>query len=155
MSKMTEAKQKLQQLIDEYKNFIMSANRTDISEETIRAWINRMLEIFGWNVLDTNQVLQEKTLGTSERARLKEIDSRHSRPDYCLVSGKITKAFLDAKDIKVDLLADSAVAFQVRSYAWSAGVPCSFASNFEQFVIYDCRFKPDLKQGANYANVIR
>jgi len=150
---MLEAKQRLQYLLDEYQIFISSANRADISEETIRSWINKMLEIFGWNVLDTNQVLQEKALGAREKAKLKEIKSRHSRPDYSLVNGKIIKAFLDAKDLDIDLFTDSAAAFQVRSYAWSAGVPCSFASNFEQLVIYDCRFKPDLAQAANFGAI--
>ncbi|MCL2865708.1 MAG: hypothetical protein FWE25_09230 [Lachnospiraceae bacterium] len=91
MSIMIDAKQRLQQLIIEYDNFIKSANRNDVSEETVRGWINKMLEIFGWNVLDANQILQEKVLGTREKIRLKEIESRHSRPDYSLVSGSITK----------------------------------------------------------------
>jgi len=153
MNTIIEAKQSLKHLISEYENFIKSANRDDISEETIRGWINKMLEIFGWNVLDTNQVLQEKVLGAREKYKLKEIESRHSRPDYSLVSGSIIKAFLDAKDLDVDIYTDSATAFQVRSYAWSAGVPCSFASNFEQLVIYDCRFKPDPTQAATYGAI--
>lgn len=153
MDTIAKAKQRLQYLINEYENFINSANRDDVSEETIRGWINKLLEIFDWNVLDTNQVLQEKVLGASEKIRLKEIESRHSRPDYSLVSGNIIKAFLDAKDLDVDIFSDNAAAFQVRSYAWSAGVPCSFASNFEQLVIYDCRFKPDPTQAANYGAI--
>jgi len=153
MNDFLETKRNLQQLIDDYQAFIKSANRTDTSEETIRGWINKMLEIFGWNVLDTNQVLQEKTLGLNEKAKLKEIESRHSRPDYSLVSGKIIKVFLDAKDLDVDLFTDNSTAFQVRSYAWSAGIPCSFASNFEQFIIFDCRFKPNPTQAANYGAI--
>jgi len=153
MSTIVEARQRLQLLINEYESFIKPANRDDISEETIRGWINKMLEVFGWNVLDTNQVLQEKILGESERIKLKEIASHHSRPDYSLVSGRIIKAFLDAKDLDVNIFSDRSAAFQVRSYAWSAGVPCSFASNFEQLVIYDCRFKPDPTQPADYGAI--
>ena len=146
-------KGKLKNLVEKYQEFIATANKNDISEEAIRTWINNMLSIFGWNVQDTNQVLQERTLGKAYKTRLKEIESSHSRPDYILINGKIIKAFIDAKDLKTDIFIDKTTAFQVRSYAWSANVPCSFASNFEQFVIFDCRFKPNHTQAANYGAI--
>jgi hypothetical protein len=112
-----------------------------------------MLAVFEWNVQDTNQILQEKTLKGNFRNRLKEIDSTHSRPDYTLLNGPNIKAFIDAKDLKVDIFKDKATAFQVRSYAWSVNAPCSFATNFEKFVIYDCNFTPNHNQTANYGTI--
>jgi hypothetical protein len=32
---------------------------------------------------------------------------------------------------------------QLRRYAWSAGLPLSILTNFEEFAVYDCRVKPD------------
>lgn len=145
-----EAKLKLEELIREYKRNTNFITKRNITEETIRGYLNRMLEIFGWNVLDTNEIIQEKKLVGEQRERLREINSTHVKPDYQLMRGKNIQAFLDAKDLNVNLIEDRNVAFQIRSYGWSAQVPCSFVSNFEQFGIYDCRFEPNPNQEANY-----
>ena len=55
------------------------------SEEIIRAWINQMLAVFGWNVRNTNHVLQEVQLETLERVALSGIGSTNTRPDYTLI----------------------------------------------------------------------
>jgi type I site-specific restriction endonuclease len=112
-----------------------------------------MLLIFGWDVRDTRQVLQERKLGKQFLARLEEIDSTHSRPDYILLNGQNKKAFVDAKDLNVNVFSDKATAFQIRSYAWSARIPCSFVSNFEQFAIFDCRPMPSPEQPANHGAI--
>ena len=103
---------------------------------------------------NTNYVLQEYVLRGEEHRRLKEIDSTHRRPDYTLKNGMNIKAFLDAKLLDVDISQDSSAAFQIRSYGWSAQVPCSFVSNFEQFVVFDTRVLPNPEQPANYGAVV-
>ncbi len=147
------AKDKLQILLVEFQAYIAGANRKDISEETIRTWINSFLGIFNWDVRDTSEVLQEKTLSTEQKNKLIDINSTHSRPDYTLVNGQNIKAFIDTKDLDIDIFTDSDTAFQVRSYGWSANVPCSFATNFEQLVIFDCRFKPNISQNADVGSI--
>lgn len=146
-------KSRLYSLIEKYDRFIQSANKKTISEETIRTWINDLLSIFGWDVQNTHHVLQERKLNKQFLERLKEIESSHSRPDYILLNGQTIKAFLDAKDLNVNIFDDKATAFQIRSYAWSAQIPCSFVTNFEQFVIFDCRFKPNPEQSANNGTI--
>ena len=34
-------------------------------------------------------------------------------------------------------------AYQLRRYAWSAKLPLSILTDFEEFAVYDCRVKPD------------
>lgn len=41
----------------------------------------------------------------------------------------------------------------MRSYGWSANAPCSFATNFEQLVIFDCRFKPKRSHGVSVNSI--
>ena len=139
----------LENLINRYKLYINKARREDISEETIRTWINEFLGIFQWDVQNTNQVLQEKTLKDEQKEKLEEISSEHSKPDYTLVNGSNIKTFLDAKKLSVNIFNDKEAAFQIRSYGWSANVPCAFLTNFEQFSIFDCQYTPDRKQNAN------
>lgn len=146
----SQIKEKLGYLIDEYNNTLRKQNKAKISEETVRTWLNEFLLIFGWDVKDTGQVWQEQVLKGEERRRLYEIQSSHSKPDYTLVNGSTIKTFLDAKSLDVNIFTNDEVAFQIRSYGWSAQVPCAFVSNFEQFVIYDTRFVPSDEQDARF-----
>ncbi|WP_377888881.1 Eco57I restriction-modification methylase domain-containing protein [Alkalihalobacillus sp. R86527] len=146
----SEIKRNLSELIREYKMHKLTNDHENITEETIRGYLNKMLEFFGWNVLNTNEVIQEKRLSGKYKEKLSEIESTHSKPDYQLLKGRAIQAFVDAKDLKVDITNDSSVAYQIRSYGWSAQVPCSFVSNFEQFGIFNTKFEPDPTFGANY-----
>ena len=125
-----EAKQALTALINRYNETLRNQRQENISEETIRAWINEFLSVFGWDVQDTHQVMQEKVLRGEARERLNTIHSRHRKPDYTLVNHGIIKSFLDAKDLDVNIFDSCETAFQIRSYGWSAQVPCAFVTNF-------------------------
>lgn len=148
-----EAKQALTALINRYNETLRNQRQENISEETIRAWINEFLSVFGWDVQDTHQVMQEKVLRGEARERLNTIHSRHRKPDYTLVNHGIIKSFLDAKDLDVNIFDSCETAFQIRSYGWSAQVPCAFVTNFEQFVIYDTRFVPNVDQTADFGTI--
>ena len=148
------AKESLANLIQRYNATTRLANHSDVSEETIRTWLNEFLLIFGWDVQNTTQVLQEHVLRGIQYQRLREIHSPHRRPDYTLLNGTNIKTFLDAKSLDVDVFTDNEAAYQIRSYGWSAQSPCAFVSNFEQLVIYDTRFVPNPEQPAD-ASVIQ
>ncbi|MDY2956747.1 MAG: DNA methyltransferase [Lachnospiraceae bacterium] len=137
-----DSKEELRDLIAKYQQYKIDKKSVELSEEETRSWINRLLEIFGWDVLNTQQIKQEKIVDEEQKTKLAEIDSTHTKPDYSLVNGNTVKAYLDAKKIDVDIFKSKDAAFQVRSYGWSADLPCSFLTNFEQFVIFDCRFAP-------------
>lgn len=148
------AKRKLELLINEYNDMKKQSKKKLTSEETTRTWINQLLSIFDWDVRDTREILQEKTLSIESKMKLKKINSTHNRPDYTLINGTNIKSFMDAKDTSVNIFIDKQTAFQVRSYGWSAGVPCSFVTNFEQLVIFDTTFLPNPNQEANYGAVL-
>lgn len=123
------------------------------SEETVRMWINDMLVVFGWDVNNTRQVMQERTLERSERDRLHEIGSRYIKPDYTMMNGNTRLFFIDAKKQSVDIKNDRNVAFQIRSYGWSIGAPYSIVTDFEEFAIYDCSAKPNASDTADFARL--
>lgn len=140
-------------LISRYNQFKEEGRLDLTSEETIRTWLNELLAIFGWDVQDTSQILQEKTLSQAERGRLRVIGSTSIRPDYTFKVGKQKLTFLDAKDITVDLTTDTSASFQIKSYGWSILAPCAFISNFEQFAIYDCGYIPSRDQSADFGRI--
>lgn len=141
----------LKSLVDRYQAFKLNGSLDNSSEATMRTWIDELLSVFGWNVQDTHQVLTERTLDKMERKKLKAIGSTNMRPDYTLVNGKIPLAFVDAKNLAVNIENDKDVAFQIRSYGWSIGAPFSVVTNFEQLAIYDCSYMPHINDAASYA----
>ena len=64
-------------------------------------------------------------------------------PDYCFRIGGTRKFFVEAKKPSVNIKDDINPAFQLRRYAWSARLPLSILTDFEEFAVYDCRVKPD------------
>ncbi len=145
---MKERYDKLKALIEKYYMFKKNNTNNEMSEEATRVWINDFLEIFGWDVHNLSQVVQEQIVSKQQRDRLGKIESSHSKPDYTLLNGQIIKTYLDAKKSTVDIFKSKEAAFQIRSYGWSAGAPCAFLSNFEQFSILDCRDKPTREKSA-------
>ena len=74
-------------------------------------------------------------------------------PDYCFRIGGTRKFFLEAKKPSVAVGQETSAAYQLRRYAWSAKLPLSILSDFEEFVVYDCRIKPNKPDSAATARV--
>src|SRR5436305_11326994 len=74
-------------------------------------------------------------------------------PDYCFRVGGTRKFFVEAKKPAINLKDASDPAFQLRRYAWSANLPLSILTDFEEFVVYDCRVKPDKDDKATTARI--
>ena len=66
-------------------------------------------------------------------------------PDYSFRIGGTRKFFVETKKPSVNLKDDSAPAFQLRRYAYSARLPISILTDFEEFIVYNCCSKPSIK----------
>jgi hypothetical protein len=75
-------------------------------------------------------------------------------PDYCFRIGGTRKFFVEAKKPAVRIAEEAAPAYQLRRYAWSAGLPLSILTNFEEFAVYDCRIKPDQNDRPSTARIL-
>lgn len=148
-----ECKYKFSLLIKRYLAAKANGLLRNASEETVRMWINDMLKVFGWDVNNTRQVMQERTLERSEREKLHGIGSRYVKPDYTLMNGNKRLLFIDAKKQAVDIKNDKNVAFQIRSYGWSIGAPYSIVTDFEELAIYDCTAMPNATDSADFARI--
>jgi len=137
-----QLKSSVSALLHEYARYKREGRLADASEETVRGWLNQLLALFGWDVLDTSQVTQEKKLTKAEAANAGMIGSSATRPDYTFRANKQKITFLDAKSLDVRIENDAEAAYQVRAYGWSIGAPCAFVSNFEEFAILDCTITP-------------
>lgn len=148
-----ELKDKLAELVERFLNAKKEGKLDNASEETIRTWINELLSMFGWDVQDTRQVLQERTLDKSKREKLKSIGSSNIRPDYTFVNGNVPLSFLDAKSLDVNIAEDKDAAFQIRSYGWSIGATFSIVTNFKQLAVYECYTVPRIEDDPSIARV--
>ena len=75
-------------------------------------------------------------------------------PDYCFRIGGTRKFFVEAKKPSVNIAEDIGSAYQLRRYAWSAKLPLSILTDFEEFAVYDCRIKPDKSDKASTARIM-
>ncbi|MBM4421774.1 MAG: restriction endonuclease subunit M [Chloroflexi bacterium] len=82
-----------------------------------------------------------------------DIEGQRKAPDYAFRVGRERKFFAEAKKPGVDLKTAAAPAYQLRRYAWSAKLPLSILTDFEELAVYDCRIRPAEKDKPSVARV--
>jgi hypothetical protein len=119
---------------DEYRKH--GLNETQLRRE----YLDHFFEALGWDVANRQgyapayrEVIHEDAV---------KIGGVEKAPDYCFRIGGTRKFFVEAKNPAVNLKDDPRPAYQLRRYAWSAKLPLSILSDFEEFVVYDCRTRP-------------
>ena len=75
-------------------------------------------------------------------------------PDYCFRIGGTRKFFVEAKKPSIDIKEDIHPAYQLRRYAWSAKLPLSLLTDFEELAVYDCRIRPEKTDKSGTARVM-
>jgi type I restriction-modification system DNA methylase subunit len=107
-----------------------------------REFIDPFFAALGWDV-DNKQGYAEAYKDVIHEDAIK-IGGYTKAPDYCFRIGGARKFFVEAKKPAVNVKDDVSPAFQLRRYAWSAKLPLSILTDFEEFAVYDCRQKPAL-----------
>ena len=74
-------------------------------------------------------------------------------PDYSFRIGGVRHFFVEAKKPSVNVKIATEPAFQVRRYGYSAKLPLSILTNFEEFAVYDTRIKPSKTDDASVARI--
>ncbi len=125
-----------------------SYNETQLRQE----FLNPFFEALGWDVANKQgfaeaykEVIHEDAVkvGTATKA-----------PDYSFRVGGTRKFFVEAKKPFVNIKDDISPAFQLRRYAWSAKLPLSVLTDFEEFAVYDCRLKPVKTDKASIGRIL-
>ncbi|RKY06221.1 MAG: restriction endonuclease subunit M, partial [Planctomycetota bacterium] len=105
-----------------------------------REFIDPFFTALGWDVDYTVGYAQAYKDVIHEDAI--KIGAALKAPDYCFRIGGTRKFFIEAKKPSIDIKGDPHPAFQLRRYAWSAKLPLSILTDFEEFAVYDCRIRP-------------
>ena len=111
------------------------------NEETCRAeFITPLFEALGWDITNkAGYAEQYKDVIHEEGIKVGDFTKA---PDYTFRVAGVRKFFVEAKKPFVDLKKDPAPAYQLRRYAWSAKLPLSVLTDFEEIAIYDTRIRP-------------
>jgi hypothetical protein len=106
-------------------------------------FLNPFFEALGWDVAN------KKDYAVQYREVIHE-DSIHVQgspnakaPDYAFRLGGVRKFFVEAKKPAEDIANTREFAYQLKIYAWSARLPLSILTDFEEFAVYDCRTRPN------------
>lgn len=115
-------------------------------------FIDPMFESLGWDV-HNRQGNSEAFKDVVHEDSLK-IGGSTKSPDYSFRIGGTRIFFVEAKKPSVNIKQDIAPALQVRRYAWSAKLPLSILTDFEEFAVYDCRVRPDKSDSPSTARTM-
>lgn len=120
--------------------------------QTRQEFIDPLFAALGWDIGNRGgaaAAFREVVLEYSMK-----IGAATKAPDYLFQLGGNPRFFVEAKKPSVNLKDDTSPAFQLRRYAWSATLPLSVLTDFEEFVVYDCRVEPDKKDKATVARML-
>ena len=114
-------------------------------------FINPLLGLLGWDV-ENRQGRPEAYRDVVYEDRVK-VGGGTKAPDYGFYAGGRRRFFLEAKKPSVHIAGDVAPAVQLRRYAWSARLPLSILTDFEEIAIFDCRSEPEKDDSATTARL--
>ncbi|MDR1912582.1 MAG: N-6 DNA methylase [Helicobacteraceae bacterium] len=114
-------------------------------------FIDKFFEALDWDVRN------EQGFSESYRDVIREdkitINGSQKAPDYCFRIGGVRKFFVEAKKPSINIKECIESAYQLRRYAYTAKLPLSILTDFEEFAVYDTRIKPDKNDKASVARI--
>ncbi|MFA6571767.1 MAG: N-6 DNA methylase, partial [Bacteroidota bacterium] len=140
------------ELVERFRNNIEVYKSSRYDEENTKIdFIDKFFAQLGWDVYNDS--------GSSEDFRevVREdkviIQGRPKSPDYAFKVGRERQFFVEAKKPGTNIKDNTGPAFQLRRYAYTAGLPISILTDFEEFSIYDTGVKPSENDSASVARI--
>jgi len=140
------------QLIERFQSQLPDYRAGRYNETQLRRdYLDPFFEALGWDMTNRKNYSEKYREVVNEVSV--EVEGQAKAADYSFQSGGSILFFLEAKKPAVNIETSPDPAFQIRRYAWSAKVPVSLLSDFEQLAVYDCREKPAHSDPAHYNRV--
>ncbi len=140
----------LVQRFDEHRTNYRSGDYNEAQAR--REFIDPFFEALGWDMFN-KQGYAEAYKDVIHEDAIK-MGGATKAPDYAFRIGGTRKFFVEAKKPSISIKDEISPAYQLRRYAWSAGLPLSILTDFEELAIYDCRSKPDKTDKASTGRVM-
>ncbi|MDY6824569.1 MAG: N-6 DNA methylase, partial [Thermodesulfobacteriota bacterium] len=143
----------IKNLVETFASHLEAYKKGTYNETQLRReFIDPFFEELGWDV-SNKQGYAEAYKDVIHEDAIK-VGGVTKAPDYCFRVGGTRKFFLEAKKPSVNIKEDIHPAFQLRRYGWTAKLPLSILTDFEEFSVYDCRVKPAKTDKAPAARIL-
>ena len=148
-----EAFSQIASLVERFGEQLPSYKKSEYNETLTRKdFIDPFFDALGWD-MNNSQGNAEAYREVIHEDKVK-IGSATKAPDYSFrLPGGKRLFFVEAKKPSVDLKDEILPAYQVRRYAWSAKLPVSILTDFEEFAVYDCKKKPNISDKASTSRI--
>jgi hypothetical protein len=144
---------RIKELTKTFGNNLESYKKGNYNETQVRReFIDPFFEELGWDVAN-KQGYAEAYKDVIHEDAIK-VGGVTKAPDYCFRVGGARKFFLEAKKPAVNIKEDIHPAYQLRRYGWSAKLPLSILTDFEEFAVYDCRVKPAKTDKVSHSRIL-
>lgn len=144
--------EKLKKLTGAFNEQLAAYKSGHYNETTLRLqFVDPFFELLGWDVYN-RQGLAESYKDVVHEDSIKVGDLTKA-PDYSFRVGPARKFFLETKKPSVNIKDDENPAFQLRRYGWSAELPLSILTDFEEFAVYDTTVEPKPGDKASVARL--
>ena len=138
-------KDKFEENITQYKNSLYDEYNTRSD------FIDQFFILLDWDMYNTQGYAEQwREVVREDKVR---IQGGQKAPDYSFRIGGTRQFFVEAKKPSVNVKSATEPAFQVRRYGYSAKLPLSILTNFEEFAVYDTRIKPEKTDDASVARI--
>jgi len=135
------ARREIEALVERFARNLDAYTRPQYKETQVRVeFIDPFFEALGWDVRNVKGYAEQYKDVIHEDAI--KVSGATKAPDYCFRVGGARKFFLEAKKPSTPVKGDVGPAYQLRRYAWSAKLPLSILTDFQEFAVYDCRLLP-------------
>ena len=115
-------------------------------------FVDPFFKALGWDVHNENGYAEAYKDVVHEDAL--KIGGATEAPDACFRIGGVRKFFVECKKPSVNIKDAVHPAYQLRRYGWSAKLPVSVLTDFEEFAVYDCRVRPTKTDSASVGRVM-
>jgi type I restriction-modification system DNA methylase subunit len=148
-----EAFTQIESLVQRFEEQYDSYKKSGYNETLTRKdFIDPFFSALGWD-MNNAQGFAEAYREVIHEDKIK-ISGAVKAPDYSFrLSGGKRLFFVEAKKPHVVVKDEIIPAYQIRRYGWSAKLPISIITDFEEFAVYDCTKKPLPADKASVARI--
>ncbi len=150
---MSEAPEIIKDLVEKFERNLKSYKSPSYNEAQVRQeFINPFFKALGWDVDNEigaapqyRDVIFEDSIKVSGGTRA---------PDYCFTMSGRRMFFVEAKKPSVNIETAISPSYQLRRYAWSAKLPLSILTDFEELAVYESRTRPKKNERASTGRIL-
>ncbi|HEM5166192.1 TPA: endonuclease, partial [Streptococcus suis] len=112
---------------------IYKKGHTFNEQMTRQQYIDNFLKYLGWDISNPqNLSFQDREIVAEEYSE----SNKRDKPDYTIRSNGVSKFYVEAKKVSVDILSEKEPALQARRYGWNSNHKISILTNFEYLIIF-------------------